>query len=564
MATLLRSSPVVRGLPALAALTSGCYFSYDWVKRELGEEAVERTLSFYSIALPCLLEYKALEFRCERLPGLVAGTPLAMLFPAVSHAEEHAKFEPLHAKWAPRFRAKFVELGGFYLKHGQAIANNVADLFPPRWQTEMEPLLDRVPPQPLSKIRAILDTEGFQDVNSLQDPPLGSASIGQVHRAKWRGQSVVVKVQYPEVEGRFRGDVFAVKRICKELFPQYYVAFEEIERQFKTEFDYRGEAENSEDVRRNLALRFPDVVVPRVRGASRRCLVMDEVKGAPLTRALRNLAAVHAQRQGLESVAALVEREERNRAEAASRGELLRNPWWLSSFWTHTDVLALSPGALVDKLLLVHGHQVLVDGCFSGDPHPGNCIVDDDGTVALIDFGQVKRLDADSRLRLANLLLLVDEAVRHDPRSSRRSSHHSDAFCRAKLAVARAMTDMGFATERNDVEVLYALAAVYFGRDDRAWLYPLNFQQWTDAMQRQDPVKSLDACEPLVFVVRCALLLRGIGHCLHEPRNLAVAWKPIATAVLRDAGELEATHATIAYIRHGSRGGNTPRERASV
>lgn len=519
---------------------------------------MSRTLSFYSVAFPALFEYKMLEFKCEKLPALVRGTPLAKWAPEMSCDEENAAFEPLHAKWAPRFRSKFLELRGFYLKHGQAVANNVADLFPRRWQEEMEPLLDQVPPESIDTVRAIVESEGLSSVSLLEGDPLGSASIGQVHRGTWNGRNVVVKVQYPQVERTFRGDVFAVKRMCKELFPQYYVAFEEIERQFETEFDYRGEAKNCEEIRNNLERLFPNIVVPRVHLATKRALVMDEVEGVPLTAALRALAESEARRRGV-SLDELVVIEKKEAEDAARRGKVLKNPWWVRWFWrrtSHNNSLSLSPAALVDRLLQVHGHQVLVDGVFNGDPHPGNCLVHNDGTVALVDYGQVKRIDDATRLNVARLLLLVDEAIRHDPRNvdAKRGSRQEDElrFERAKQTVASAMLDMGFKTERGDTEVLYQMASVYFGRDDKAWLYPLNFQQWTDQMQTRDPVATLDECEPMVFVVRCAMLLRGLGHCLHEPRNLAQSWKPIATTVLKGHGKLKATLDDIEYIRHGT------------
>lgn len=479
------------------------YESCEWTKRELGEDALSRTLSFYSVALPAFFEYKALEYRCEMLPRLVKGTPMARLCPEMSADVEAARFEPLHSKWAPAFRSKFLELRGFYLKHGQGIANNVADLFPKTWQNEMEPLLDKVPPQPVVRIREILAAEGISDIQVADGPPLGSASIGQVHRARWRDQNVVVKVQYPEVERTFRGDVLAVKRVCRELFPQYYIAFEEIERQFRTEFDYRGEAANTKDIRRSLASNpySREILVPAVHLATRRCLVMDEVPGVPLTKALRRLAKVEAARRGLDSIEALVAVEDAAAEQAAKKGQLLQNSWWVSHYWK-SNALPVSPANLVDRLLQVHGHQVLIDGCFSGDPHPGNCLIDSDGKIALIDFGQVKRIDERARLAVAKLLLLVDEAVKHDPRTTNQPP--DDAFQRAKRAVATAMLDMGFKTQRADPDVLYSMASVYFGRDDRAWLYPNNFQQWTDEMQRLDPVESLDECEPMVFVVRFA------------------------------------------------------------
>ncbi|KAJ8606331.1 hypothetical protein CTAYLR_010604 [Chrysophaeum taylorii] len=491
--------------PAVAAgAACASYAGYWWANEVLGEAAVERTVSFYRVALPAFVEYKTHELLGSE------------------------DFDPLHNKWAPRFRAKYLELGGFYLKQGQGIANNVADLFPKRWQEEMEPILDRVPAYPAERVREILEEEGVEvEVKEL----LGSASIGQVHRARWNGRDVVVKVQYPEVERTFRGDVFAVKRICRDLFPQYYVAFEEIERQFKTEFDYRGEAANSEQIRESLGRRFPDVIVPKVHLATKRVLIMDEVKGGvALTKALKDLAEREAKRRGI-TAEELAEAERRKDEEAAAQGRLIRL-WGMSA-----------SARLVDKLLAIHGYEVLINGCFNGDPHPGNVLLAG-SKIALIDYGQVKRLDDATRLNFAKLILLVDLAIQTDPRSG---EGDPAVFAAAKRAVADAMLETGFSTKNNDPECLYELASVYLGRDDRAWIWPRNFQQWTDHMERLDPVSTLS--EPLVMVVRCGMLLRGIGHVLRQHRNLAHAWKPIATTALRDANQLETTLDQIEAIK---------------
>ena len=93
---------------------------------------------------------------------------------------------------------------------------------------------------------------------------------------------MVVKVQNPDAERTFR-DVFALKVVVDNFFPQISVAFDEIEKQFATEFDYRGELKNAEDIRNNLKKAgFDDIIVPKVypEYSSAKVLVMEEVKPA--------------------------------------------------------------------------------------------------------------------------------------------------------------------------------------------------------------------------------------------------------------------------------------------
>ena len=87
--------------------------------------------------------------------------------------------------------------------------------------------------------------------------------------------------------------------------------------------------------------------------------------------------------------------------------------WVLPNLNTEEDsvVVPLNAARLVDDLLAVHGHEALIDGCFNADPHPGN-ILCSDGKLALIDYGQVKRLTETQRLDLCKSFILVDAAIK--------------------------------------------------------------------------------------------------------------------------------------------------------
>lgn len=164
-------------------------------------------------------------------------------------------WDQLHFETSQKALNTIYGLEGFYIKCGQLIASNVGNGFPKVWQDTMSILQDKCPPKYYSFIEEIIKRElDFEAIFDSIDPePIGSASIGQVHRARLKnGQTVVVKVCYPNVEKLLRGDVRTVKAFAKVAQPVYVPVIEEIEVQFQTEFDYRKEGQNLENIRKNL------------------------------------------------------------------------------------------------------------------------------------------------------------------------------------------------------------------------------------------------------------------------------------------------------------------------
>ena len=211
--------------------------------------------------------------------------------------------------------------------------------------------------------------------------------------------------------------------------------------------------------------------------------------------------------------------------------------------------MPINAARLVDELLDVHGYEVLINGVFNADPHPGNILYVANETngnapqLGLIDYGQVKYLSEKSRVNIAILIVLVDAAIKVDPRVD--PSVRPEVHERAKACVAREMKRAGTKTAKMLDSTMYELGTVYYGRDDAAWIYPYNFLQWTDNIQAKDPMGSLEEVEDSVMVVQCGLMIRGLGHILQQPRNLAVAWGPHARCVLQEKGLLERTLAEI-------------------
>ena len=528
-------------LGALGGFASG----YAYFQREYGPDALPRLVAAYRVAIPAFVSYKAAQARHEKLPPLL-GKP-------VDPAAAAAAYDALHATWAPRAMEMVLQLRGFNLKTGQMVAANFGNTFPPAWQSVFEPLLDAVPPKPFSHVRATIEAELGRPLEHIfsrfEETPLASASIGQVHRATLRegGRAVVVKVMYPEVEGQFRGDLLAAKKFAAVALPEHVKALTEIEKQFANEFDYRREASQLELIRANLARSgtFPHIVVPAPFPSlcTKAVLVMEEVPHAKkLTSELREDMEFFAARRGV-PVEVLLEEERALNAAALRRGELRCGPsaaaaasWQASLGWANAWAalrgkppcrVPLNHAALMDELLRVHGHEVLVDGAFNGDPHPGNLLITrpapgaQPARLALVDYGQVKVLTREERLKVARLMVGLASADEKNP------AH--------RAAVAALLRDMGFSTARNDPDVIYANAVLFFDRDDELVTGGKNTQAYIEELQARDATVTLG--DAYVLVARCSLMLRGLGHMLNQHRSAAAAWAPIARRVLREAGE---------------------------
>ena len=248
----------------------------------MGDDALQRIIKYDKMAVPAIIEYKWLEAKCETLPE-----SMPFLFPKVTEAEETAQFQVLHDKYAQPMYDLFMDLGGFYYKSGQKIAANMMGVVPKTYIDLFQPFLNDIPARSMDDIRAVIEGElgegrKLEDVfENFNETPIGCASIGQVHKATLRadGRRVVVKVQNPEAERTFRGDVFALKVVVDAFMPQLSVAFDEIQKQFATEFDYRGECKNQKDIRDNLKKAGFDVIVPEVveELCSQKLMVMEEI-----------------------------------------------------------------------------------------------------------------------------------------------------------------------------------------------------------------------------------------------------------------------------------------------
>lgn len=300
--------------------------------------------------------------------------------------------EAFHERRAARLIATLAALGPTFVKLAQLFAGR-ADLIPEPYVSSLAQLVDSVPPAPLGRIRAIIASEYGEPVESVFesfDPePIAAASLGQVYRATLKGgEPVAVKVLRPGVEKLVAKDVVAADRILalvERRWPLPHVRglrgiVSEFARRVGDEMDFRLEAANAREVRRNFA-GMPGVLVPRVHDelVRQRVLVLELMEGERID---RWMVAAQARRDA---------------AHSSSGGNGARAP----------D----EAGAVLAHVIELYMRMMLVDGLFHADPHPGNLMVSPDGELVVLDFGMVVRVPREQRWQLVKT---VFAAIRKD------------------------------------------------------------------------------------------------------------------------------------------------------
>jgi ubiquinone biosynthesis protein len=279
-----------------------------------------------------------------------------------------------------RLRMALEELGPTFVKLGQVLSTR-PDLLPPAYIAELARLQDTVPPEPWEPVRAQLEAElgaPVEEVFATLDPePIAAASLAQVHAATLPdGAEVVVKVQRPDIEATINVDLDILADVARllqtrtplgELYDLPGIV-EEFAATLRAELDFYREGHNADRFRANFADE-PYLYIPKVywEYTTRRVLVMERIRGIKI-----------------DDIAAL---------DAAGYDRYR---------------IGLHAARMVIK-------EVLEDGFFHADPHPGNFFVMPGEVIGAMDFGMVGYLSRRTRTDLVRLYVaaiqLDEEAV---------------------------------------------------------------------------------------------------------------------------------------------------------
>ncbi|MGH9942880.1 MAG: ABC1 kinase family protein [Pyrinomonadaceae bacterium] len=271
--------------------------------------------------------------------------------------DESATKEARLRRQAVWLRDRLVALGPTFIKLGQALGTR-GDLLPLAYVQELATLQDQVPPFPTAEAYARIEAELGRKLNEafaeIDAEPIAAASLGQVYRARLHaGDEVAVKVQRPRLRETLSFDIAILRRIVGFLarYPQlnenadWAGMLDEFAEIIFEEIDYAHEARNADRFRRNFkdwrAVRVPHIywshTTPGV-------LTMEFIRGTKVT----DLEALRARR--------------------------------------------ISPVKVNRLLIRTYLKQLLEDGFFHADPHPGNLLVMDSGHLAFFDFGMTGRI----------------------------------------------------------------------------------------------------------------------------------------------------------------------------
>ena len=384
-----------------------------------------------------------------------------------------------HERRARRMVHEIAVLGPAFVKLAQIFATR-ADLVPEPYLAALGTLTDRVPPVPWSQIRAALQEAWHADPDSVVDQldptPLAAGSLGQVHRARYQGREVVVKVLRPDVEALVVRDVRLARAIVNAVyarFPHHHVlgfrvVLDEFDLHVREEMDFEREAMQCMRMRERFADE-PRLRIPRVETALTRrdVLVLEFMEGTRIDALDTQIAS------GL-----------------------------------------VSPRDLVETLIESYARMMLRDGVFHADPHPGNLLVDAKGRIVLLDFGMVIEVDVQVRKALFDTIIA---AIRRD----------ADATADGFFALGMVAPGTSRDAMRDLVRVLLEIAYQETAMEVRA-------RAIADRVMRELFNWPIVLPGELVYFARTAALIEGVGGRYDRNFNSIKVASPIVLKLRRE------------------------------
>ncbi|MCC6345897.1 MAG: AarF/ABC1/UbiB kinase family protein, partial [Nitrospirales bacterium] len=389
---------------------------------------------------------------------------------------------PLKGGVPERLRMAFEELGPTFIKLAQVLSAR-PDLITAYYADEFRKLQDMVPPFPAAEAMRIVEEELQAPLNVLfsrfDEVPIAAASIAQVHRATLLdGADVIVKVQRPFIREQVDSDInilVIIARLLEKYVPDSRFfnptgIVDEFARTVRKEMDFKEEVRNCIRFRKNFE-HHPDIHIPKAckEMGTEKVLIMERIEGVRID----NITAI--EEMGLD-------------------GKRLAR-------------------AGVDAFF----KQMLEDGFFHADPHPGNILVMPTGVIAFVDFGIVGRVSEELKETMASTFIalmqkdferLIDQYV--------------------ELGIIPEHVDLDvfrreFKTDLMDfLEPLYGLT-----------LQEINFAQYLDTLTRLAIKHNLKIPSDLLLINKTMIILENLGRQLDPTFDFIAAAEPYASRLMR-------------------------------
>jgi predicted unusual protein kinase regulating ubiquinone biosynthesis (AarF/ABC1/UbiB family) len=376
-------------------------------------------------------------------------------------------------KQAVWLKDQLIDLGPTFIKIGQSMGTR-ADLLPLPFVVALGELQDNVPPFPNEIAFARIEKDLGRKINEVyaefELDPVAAASLGQVYRARlFTGEEVAVKVQRPNLEAVVKGDLGILRKVASfaERFPQlnenadWSGMLREFDVTIHEEMDYEAEGRNAERFRDNFQ-NWPNVSVPKIywNATTSKVLTMEFIHGTKVT----DLA------------------------------ELERNK--------------ISPEKVNRLLIKTYLKQLLEDGFFHADPHPGNLLVKSDGQLAFFDFGMVGRITPQLQAKMIDAFFHV---VGKDP-----------------AGIAQDLIDLDFLKPGTNPNVVKPVVEKMFQFHLDLKLKDVNFKELTYDLADVMYDYPFRLPSNFTYIMRALMTLEGIGIITDPEFNFFETAKPYA------------------------------------
>ncbi|MDJ1173628.1 ABC1 kinase family protein [Roseofilum capinflatum] len=387
-----------------------------------------------------------------------------------------------------------LKLGPTFIKIGQSLSTR-ADLLPTEYVEALEQLQDQVPAFNPETAIAIIELELAASVGAIFqdfDPiPLAAASLGQVHRATLHTQEeVVIKVQRPGLRALFDVDAKAIYRaiqVTELLFAwtrkyELRTIYNEFFRILYQEIDYKQEALNADRFQQNFA-NYPEIIVPRIywRYTTQKVLTIEYLPGIKVD----------------------------NREALIACG--------------------LDPQKINQIGICCYLKQLLLDGFFQADPHPGNLAVTSKGQLIFYDFGMMGEIQS----------LAKDQMIRNFFAVLRKDTDE----------VVETLINMGLIEPMADMTPVRRLITFLL---DRFTERPVNFREFTlikDELYTMFEQQPFRLPAEMTFVLKALTTLDGIARILDPEYNLAASSQPFIREVTAGKGTRYLVGETLRQVK---------------